>query len=259
MSSTEVFLLALASYIMEYRLIAAINVVSTVLILWLLLKRYSNKVRTLTHIWFAVLSFYPLFLIGNHLMKSLGDVDALRARFFEQFGLTSIPEAMLGSTTPPPAWVSSAIIFSIAILTVCIPILWIWDIKKKQTVYDYTGIPRWQKWLTVFLVFYGLTYIHALMFGVFLLGRFEIFLMFGLYPCPINLVLVAILAPLASRVNKPMYIAICLMAILGAFYNQTIGMSVNLDALAVSPVGVYGLIMLWRATRKRTIVYCLTL
>ena len=90
-------------------------------------------------------------------------------------------------------------------------------------------------------------------FGWVLLGRFEIFLMFGLYPCPINLTLVAILAPLAPRVNKPMYIAICLMAILGAFYNQTIGMSINLDAFAVSPVGVYGLIMLWRSTRKKTI------
>ena len=254
MSSAEVFLLALASYIMEYRHIATINVVATVLILWLLLKRYSNKVRTLAHIYFAVLSFYPLLLIGNHLMRVLRDVDSLRQRFFEQFGLTSIPEAMLGSTNPPPQWVSSAIIFTIFILTVCIPILWIWDIKKKQTVYDYTGIPRWQKWLTVILVFYGITYIHAMTFGWVLLGRFDLFLMFGLYPCPINLTLVALLAPLAPRVNKPLYIAICLMAILGAFYNQTIGMSLNLDALAVSPVGVYGLIMLWRSTRKSTIV-----
>ncbi|MCK4952771.1 hypothetical protein KAS14_03220, partial [Candidatus Bathyarchaeota archaeon] len=248
-----VFLLALASYILKYKLVAAISIVGTVLILWLLLKRYSNKVRTLTHIWFAFLSFYPLFLIGSHLAKSMGDIDGLRASFFELTGLTGIPEAMLGSTSPPPAWVSSAIILSIAVLTVCIPILWIWDIKKKQTVYDYTGIPRWQKWLTVFLVFYGITYIHAMAFGWFLLGRFEVFLMFGLYPCPINLVLVAILAPLAPKVNKPMYIAVCLMAILGAFFNQTIGMSINLDAFAVSPVGVYGLIMLWRSTRKKTI------
>ena len=250
-SSTEVFLLALASYIMEYRLIAAINIVATVLILWLLVKRYSNKVRTLAHIYFAVLSVYPIFLLGSHLMRSLRDIDGLRDRFFEQFGLTSLPEAMLGSTSPPPAWVSSAIMFTIFGLTICIPILWIWDIKKKQTVYDYTGIPRWQKWLTVVLIFYGLTYIHAMMFGWVLLGRFDIFLMFGLYPCPINLTLVAILAPLVPRVNKPMYIAVCLMAIMGAFYNQTIGMSINLDALAVSPVGVYGLIMLWKATRKK--------
>jgi len=252
LSSPEVFLLALASYIMEYRLIAAINVVATGLILWLLVKRYSNKVRTLAHVYFAVLSVYPIFLLGSHLIRSLRDVEGLRERFFEQYGVTSLPEAMLGSTNPPPQWVSNAIMFTIFILTIIIPVLWIWDIKKKQTVYDYTGIPRWQKWLTGILVFYGLTYIHAMAFGWILLGRFDLFLMFGLYPCPINLTLVAILAPLAPRVNKPMYIAVCLMAIMGAFYNQTIGMSINLDALAVSPVGVYGLIMLWRSTRQKS-------
>ena len=76
-----------------------------------------------------------------------------------------------------------------------------------------------------------------------------------LFNCPINTFFVALLAPLAPRVNKPLYISIFLMAFMGAFALQTmIGLSVNLDALAVGPVGVYGIFMLWKATKKPALV-----
>jgi hypothetical protein len=248
--SLETFFLALGTYIMEYRMLAAVNIVITVAVLWLLINRYSNRIRTFTHIYFAILSFYPLFLLGYYIIRSLQDIDALRLRAAELIGVINFPDIVYGGSAPP-AWLQNAVYLIMFSLMVIGPILWLYDIKKKATVWDYSGIPRWQKYLTWILVFYGLTYLHALPFVWFMAGIFKIFLMYGLYPCPINLVQVALLAPLAPKVNKPLYVVVCLAAIMGAVGNQIIGISVNLDAMAVTPVGIYGLVMLWRSIRKK--------
>jgi hypothetical protein len=253
MSQIESFILGLAVYVMEYRLLAAVSIVTTVLILWLLVKRYSENVRKVMHVYFAILNFYPLFLLAYNIMGASGNIEALRARAFELLGLTHIPEALFVDVEPLPWRIQMIFYLILFLLTVSGAILWLYDIKKKQNVYDYTKMPRWQRYLTLFLLFYGLTYVHAMMFGIILGGiGIQLFLMYGLYPCPVNLVFVAILAPLVPKVNKPLYVVTCLMAICGAFYNQMIGISVNLDALAVTPVGVYGLIMLWRSRRPTT-------
>jgi hypothetical protein len=251
---TEVFILSLATYIMEYRWLAAINIAITVSLLWLLVKRYSDGVRTALHTYFAVLTFIPLFLLMNHITRSLRDVDALRARAYELFGITSIPEAMINPSTSSWGRIGYVLNIGMFVLTIAGSVLWLWDIRKKEVVWDYSGMPRWQKWLTWILVFYGMTYLHAMMFGWFLGGIFDIFLLFGLYPCPINMVLVSLLTPLVPKVNKKLFVVICLMAIMGAIGNQMIGTSVNMDAIAVAPAGIYGLVMLWRSMRRKTTI-----
>ncbi len=241
----------MALYIMEYRPLAAVTVGITVLILWFLVKKYSNSIRTIAHVYFAILTFYPLFLLGYYITGVPRRFSELQARAAELLGVTSFPEALFVEVEPLPMWVMTGFFLTMSILAVGGAIFWLYDIKKKQNVYDYTKMPKWQKYLTLFLVFYGLTYLHAMLFGSILGGRPDIYLMYGLYPCPVNLVLVAILVPLVPRVNKPLYVIMCFYAIGGAFFNQMIGLSVNLDALAVSPVGVYGLIMLWRSMRQK--------
>ena len=252
----EDFLLAMSVYIMEYRPLAALTIVITLTFLALiLLKKFNNKVRAAMHVFFAILSFYPMLLLAYAIGRGMSNTESLHARALAYFGFTDFPPGLIGEPVTPPWPIQLTFYLLLFALTIIIPILWIWDIRKKGTVYDYSNVPRWQKYLTIFLVFYGISYIHAMMYGVVLGGVPELFLMFGLYPCPINLTLVALLAPLTpNKVYKPLYIAVCIMAILGAFYNQMIGISVNLDAMSVTPVGIYGLVVLWWRSRKKPAV-----
>ena len=248
------FLLAMAVYVFEYRPLAVLTIGIMVVFLVLLFKKFNNKVRAAMHVFFAILSFYPMLLLGSYIGRATSDTEWLRARAIE-FGLpTEFPPQLLGEPAYPPWPLMMIFILLLGALTIIIPVLWIWDIRKKGTVYDYSNMPRWQKYLTILLVFYGMTYIHAMLFGSVLGGYVDLYLMFGLYPCPINLTLVALLAPLVPKVNKPLYITVCLMAILGAFYNQMIGISVNLDAMSVTPVGIYGFVVLWWRSRKKPAV-----
>jgi len=255
LSAVELFLLALAVYVYEYRTIAAANIVVTAVILLLLAKKYSEKVRVIMHVYFAIVTFSSFFLLSSHVLHSIYNIEGLRARAQVLIGIRSLPpEMMVAGAEPMPLWaLASVFVFMLALVLVTTA-LWIYDIKKKQMVWDYSGISRSQKYLTWFLIFYALTYIHAFFFGVYIAMvsdiPFTIWLMYGLYNCPVNLLFVAILAPLVPRVNKPLYIVICIMAIVGAFFNWMIGLSVNLDALSVLPVGIYGLLMLWKSTRK---------
>jgi len=248
------FLLAMAVYVIEYRPLAALTIGITVAFLVLLFKKFNNKVRAAMHVFFAILSFYPMLLLAYAIGRGISNAESLHTRAEAYFGFTEFPPGLIGEPVTPPWPIQMTFYLLLFALTIIIPILWIWDIRKKGTVYDYSNVPRWQKYLTIFLVFYGITYIHAMMYGVVLGGVVELFLMYGLYPCPINLTLVALLAPLVPKVNKPLYIAVCIMAILGAFYNQMIGISVNLDAMSVTPVGIYGLVVLWWRSRKKPAV-----
>jgi hypothetical protein len=257
MSAVEPFLLSLAVYIYEYKMLAAANIVATAVSLGLLVKRYSEKVRAILHVYFAGLTLSSFLLLSSYVWRSITNLNGLRSRAQELMGISSLPPEMIGAGAEPmPFWVLVTAFVGMLILAVAAAGLWLYDIKQKQTVWDYSGIPRWQKYLTGFLVLYGLTYFHAFFFGVYIAMAsglpITIWLMYGLYNCPVNLLLVAVLAPLVPRVNRPLYIAICVMAIFGALFNWIIGLSVNLDAFSVLPVGIYGLLMLWRATRKPT-------
>jgi len=261
MADVEPFLLAMSTYIAEYRMVAAVHIAVTVIILWFLVKRYSENVRVVMHVYFAILTSSSFLLFVSYLLMALGDVDGLRDRAEELLGLRRLPSGMWTSgAEPAPAWLQYAFFAFMLVLVALATIFWLYDIRKKETVWDYSKMPRWQKYLTFFLVIYGLTYVHAFVFGVYfaLIAGVSpsLYLMYGLYNCPVNLLFVAILAPLVPRVNKPLYVVICLMAMTGAFYNQIIGLSVNLDALAVSPAGVYGLLILWRARSKKTASQC---
>jgi len=259
MSAVEPFLLSLAVYIYEYKMIATANIVVTAILLLLLVRRYSEKVRVIMHVYFASLTLSSFLLLFSYVWRSINNIDELRARAQELIGISSLPSEMIGAGAEPmPSWVLTTAFALMLTLVLMATLLWIYDIRKKQTVWDYSGLLRWQKYLTWFLVFYGLTYFHAFFFGVYIAMISDvpitIWLMYGLYNCPVNLLFVAILAPLVPRVNKPLYVVICVMAIFGAFFNWMIGLSVNLDAFSVLPVGIYGLVMLWRATRKKAVL-----
>jgi len=255
-SAVEPFLLSLAVYIYEYKILAAANIVATIVVLSLLVKRYSRNIRVITHVYFALLTLSSFLLLVSYVWRSINNIEGLRNRAQELIGVSSLPPAMIGAGAEPTPWwaLITAFVFMLALVLVA-TVLWVYDIRKKQTVWDYSGIPRWQKYLTWFLVFYGLTYFHAFFFGISIAMvssiPVTIWLMYGLYNCPVNLLFVAIMAPLVPKVNKPLYVAICIMAIVGAFFNWLIGLSVNLDALSVLPVGIYGLVMLWRAPKRK--------
>jgi len=258
MADAETFILALSVYITEYKMIAASNIAATIVILFLLAKRYSEKVRVIMHVYFAIITLSSFLLLSSSILNSLSNIERLRDRAQELLGLRELPSGMLASgAEAAPAWLQYAFFALMLILVIITTTSWLYDIMKKKTVWDYSKMPKWQKYLTWFLVFYGLTYIHAFLFGVYFATVAgvspSVYLMYGLYNCPVNLVFVALLAPLVPKVNRPLYLAICLMAIMGSFYNQVIGLSVNLDALAVSPAGIYGLLMLWRSTRKKSV------
>jgi hypothetical protein len=256
-ADVETFLLAMTTYIAEYKMLAAVEIVTTSVILFLLVRRYSENIRVVMHVYFAFLTLSSFLLLTLYMYNSLRNVDGLLNRAQELLGLRQLPSGMWTSgAEPAPAWLQLVFFALGLVLAVLATVFWFIDIKKKQTIWDYSKMPRWQKYLTLFLVIYGLTYFHALLFGIYFAMVAgvspSLYLMYGLYNCPVNLVFIALLAPLVPRVNKPLYITICLMAIMAAFFNWIIGLSVNLDAIAVSPAGIYALLMLWRSTRKKS-------
>jgi len=254
-SGVEITILAITTYMLEFRLLALVNIVFTITILWLLVKKYRDSVRKVMHVYFTVLTFYMPFLLISYLNRVTKDVNALQDLSFQLVGLRALPPSMVVEGVPIPTWLfwGLAILFFAA--TIVTVVSWLYDIKKRDTVYDYSKMPRWQKILTLFLVFYALTYFHSFIFGVYfsMVGGVPIplFSQYGLWSCPANLLFVAILAPLVPRVNKPLYISVCVNSIIAPLLQQGIApLAVNLDAMSVLPAGIYGLFMLWRATRK---------
>jgi hypothetical protein len=256
-NSVEITVLAIVTYMMEFRYLALANIVFTIVILWLLTKRYSEKVRKVVHIYFAILTIYTPILLIWYLNNATKDVNALQNRFAQFFeGQRNLPQGMIseGIRIPTLLFYPLAVVFLVA--TVVTVFYWLYDLRKKNTVYDYSKMPRWQKILTLFLVFYALTYFHSFLFGVyfaFVLGvPPPLFSQYGLWSCPSNLLFVAILAPLVPKVNKPLYVSVCVNSIIAPILQQIIApLPVNLDALSVLPAGIYGLFMLWKATRKK--------
>jgi len=257
-SSVETTILAIVTYMLEFRLLAFANIIFTIIILLLLIRKYSERVRKVMHVYFAVLTVYTPILLIWYLNLATRDVNALQDRAYQLVGLKALPPGMVseGVTIPTSLFGALAILFFAA--TIGTVIFWLFDIKKRNTVYDYSKMPRWQKILTLFLVFYALTYFHSFLFGVYfaIVGGVPIplFSQYGLWSCPSNLFFVAILAPLVPRVNKPLYVSVCVNSIIAPLLQQGIApLAVNLDALSALPAGLYGLIMLWRSTRKMEI------
>ena len=251
----EGFLLAMAVYVAEYRLLAIVNITITITILFFLVKRYSEKVRIVMHVYYAALTLYTPFLLIWYLNSVRGEPEALLNRFYQLIGLRGLPPGMVSEGIQIPGFLFSSLSILFFVLTIVGVIFWLYDIKKRDTVYDYSGMPRWQKILTLLLVFYALTYFHSFLFGVYfaVVGGVPppLFSQYGLWSCPSNLLFVAILAPLVPRVNKPLYVSICVNAIIAPVLQQGIApIAVNLDALSVLPAGLYGLIMMWRSNKK---------
>jgi hypothetical protein len=254
-NSTETTILAIVTYMIEYRLLALANIIFTIVILGLLVRKYSERVRKVMHVYFAILTFYMPFLLLRYLNTVTKDVNTLQNRAFQLVGLRELPPGMVVEGVTIPRWLfwGFSIIFFVA--TIVTVVFWLIDIKKRNTVYDYTKMPRWQKILTLFLAFYALTYFHSFLFGVYFAMvagvPIPLFSQYGLWSCPVNLLFVAILTPLVPKVNKPLYISVCLNSIIAPILQQGIApIAVNLDALSVLPAGLYGLFMLWRTTRK---------
>lgn len=258
LNNVEITILAVTTYMMDYRLLALANIVFTIVILWFLIKKYSESLRKVMHVYFAILTMYTLMLLIWYLYSATGNVTALQDRAFELLGFRSLPPGMVveGITVPQPVFWAFSLLF--LVMTVVTTVFWLYDIRKKKTVYDYSKMPKWQKYLTVFLVFYALTYFHSFLFGVYFAivagVPIPIFSQYGLWSCPGNLLFVAILTPLVPKVNKPLFASVCINSIIAPLLQQGIApIAVNLDALSVLPAGVYGLFMLWRATRKKAL------
>lgn len=255
-SGVEIYILAITTFMIEYRLLALANIIFTLALLLLLVRRYSDRVRKVMHVYFAVLTLYTPFLLVWYLNTSTKDVNALQEKAFQLVGLRELPSGMVVEGVPIPTWLFwgfALLFFAVTIVTV---VFWLYDIKKRKTVYDYSKMPRWQKILTLVLVFYALTYFHSFLFGVYfaIVGGVPIplFSQYGLWSCPSNLLFIAILAPLVPRVNKPLYVSVCINSIIAPLLQQGIApIAVNLDAFSVLPAGVYGLIMLWKSTRNK--------
>jgi len=80
-TATEDFLLAMSVYILEYRPLAALTIVITLTFLALiLLKRFNNTARAAMHVFFAILSFYPMLLLGSYITQATSNTDWLRER-----------------------------------------------------------------------------------------------------------------------------------------------------------------------------------
>jgi hypothetical protein len=251
----ELIILAITTYMLEYRLLALVNIVFTIAILWLLIKKYSEGVRKVMHVYFAVLTLYTPFLLIWYLNSATEDVNALQNRAYQLVGLRELPQGMVVAGVPIPTWLFYGFAILFFAMTIVTVVFWLYDIKKRDTVYNYSKMPRWQKILTLFLIFYALTYFHTFLFGVYfaMVGGvpLPLFSQYGLWSCPANLLFVAILAPLVPRVNKMLYVSVCINSIIAPLLQQGISpIAVNLDALSVLPAGIYGLVMLWRATRK---------
>jgi hypothetical protein len=253
----EVTILAIVTYMIQFRLLALANIIFTIAILWFLVERYSDKVRKVMHVYFAFLTFYMPFLLVWYLMNVTKDISALQDRAYQLVGLRELPPGMVneGFKIPAPVLLVFMLVF-VAATTVTV-VFWLIDIRARRTVYDYSKMPRWQKILTLFLIFYALTYFHSFLFGVYfaIAGGIPIplFSQYGLWSCPVNLLFVAILTPLVPRVNKPLYLSVCVNSIIAPILQQGgIPIAVNLDALSVLPAGLYGLFMLWRANRTKS-------
>lgn len=249
----ETTVLAIVTYMLEFRLLALANIVFTVVTLWYLAKRYSERVRKVMHIYFAIHSSYTPLLLIWYLNNATKDTNALKDLAYELVGLRELPPGMIseGIRISTSLFYALAILF--VVLTIVTVIFWLYDIRERDTVYDYSKMPKWQKILTLFLVFYALTYFHSFLFGVYfaIVGGVPVplFSQYGLWSCPANLLFVAIMAPLVPRVNKPLYLSVCLNSVIAPLLQQGIApLPVNLDALSVLPAGIYGLFMLWRAT-----------
>jgi hypothetical protein len=254
-SGVEITILAITTYMLEFRLLALFNIILTIVILWLLVKKYSEKVRKVMHVYFAFLTFYMPFLLMWYLNRVTKDINALQDLAYRLVGLRTLPSGMVVEGVPIPTWLFRAFAILFFAATIVTVVFWLYDIKKRETIYDYSKMPRWQKILTLFLIFYGLTYFHTFLFGVYfaMVGGvpLPLFSQYGLWSCPTNLLFVAILAPLVPRVNKPLYISVCINSIIAPLLQQGVApLAVNLDAMSVLPAGIYGLFMLWRSTRK---------
>ena len=207
------------------------------------------------HVYFAILTLYTPFLLMKYLNNALKDTEVLQDRFFQLIGLYGLPSGMISEGIRIPWLLLMSLSILFFILTIVGVIFWLYDIKKRDTIYDYSKMPRWQKFLTLLLIFYALTYFHSFLFGVYfaIAGGVSppLFSQYGLWSCPSNLLFVAILAPLVPKVNKPLYLSICVNAIIAPLLQQGLApLPVNLDALSVLPAGLYGLFMLWRSTKK---------
>jgi len=153
-----------------------------------------------------------------------------------------------------PTWLFWGLAILFFVMTIVTVVFWLYDIKKRDTVYNYSKVPRWQKILTLFLIFYALTYFHTFLFGVYfaMVGGvpLPLFSQYGLWSCPSNLLFVAILAPLVPRVNKPLYISVCINSIIAPLLQQGVApLAVNLDAMSVLPAGTRARLA-WRILKQ---------